>query len=238
MMEGAVCYIQNMSTTQSSHALVEVGTNILITLHDDLLSIYALEAHTPDTLAIANVTIPFIRPHVFGRFLGSKTHPTPREYPRWSLSFETRTLSKTPEILCTQERMIRAELIAARAQAYTTLMTNVGYARMKIAYEGVLQSFTYYEKEREARECRDCGYDETLITQWPYVFQYATLAGIPLKAAVNEILFKAELRHEAAARIETVRMQHTQKLWHTTDITEIKRIPSDAGIQLFGNMLS
>jgi len=222
-----------------SAVLIEVGSNILLVVHRDISAIYALEAHTPDTIAIPQMTTPRRNRGILGLFGGRQTlNLLPREYPQWSLNLKTRTFNPTSRDLWTEERAQRAELLSARADAYATLMTNIGYARMKFAYDGVLQSFTYSEKEREARECREQKYDELRITEWPYVFQYAKFADISIQAATDEILFKAELRHEALARIETIRLQYMKKIWSLEQIPEIQRIPTDATRELFGNMLS
>lgn len=145
----------------------------------------------------------------------------PNEYPQWTWAEKARVFTHTPAAVLTPALRAKAELADAKAGAISTITLSVNEIRFQISTGYLLQDSIYLTKRQQAEAFRNGGYDESWITEYPYVLQYAIHDNCSFKQAADDILFKAKLNDAFLAKTEGLRMKYLERLRRASNLTEI-----------------
>jgi hypothetical protein len=145
-------------------------------------------------------------------------------YPGWTWSLETRRFSRTPAPLVTPELKQRSLLAVKKCSALWEMVYELSVSRYAMWRGPILQETVYLAKRQQAQAYKDGGYPEGDILKYPFVLQYADLAGLTPRAAADEILFKARLDDELLARTEFLRLKYFNQLRDAAMVEEIEPI--------------
>ena len=132
----------------------------------------------------------------------------PEEYPQWTWNYKERAFFETSAETLTDELRALSRLVTAKMKTVSYMIYRINYRRHKVRTGLDFQESIYLTKQMQAQRLKDSDYDERLITESPYVVQYADAIGIPLEQAADEILLQSKLDHEFLAKTEKVRMQY------------------------------
>ena len=141
-------------------------------------------------------------------------------YPGWTWDAHTRRFSPTPEELITPELKQRSLLAVKKCSALWEMVYELSVSRYAMWRGPILQETVYLTKRQQALAYRE----EHDILRYPYVLQYAELAGLTPRAAADEILFKGRLDDELLARTEFLRLKYFNQLRDAATVEEIEPI--------------
>lgn len=129
------------------------------------------------------------------------------EFPRWSWTRD-RTFIETPPQLLTNEVRAQSRLAVAKIDAISRIIYRLNFTRYPVRTGVEFQETVYLSKRTEAERFKAAGYDESSMFEFPYVLQYADFAGISLRQAADDILFKAKLDDDVLAKTELLRLKY------------------------------
>jgi hypothetical protein len=129
----------------------------------------------------------------------------PRAYPSWSWDMDRRRFEPTANV--TDELRARSILAVVKCRTLAEMTYELSVARYPIWRGLLLQEQVYAAKKQQAQAYRDAGYPDDVLA-YPYVLQYAEFSGLPLRAAADEILFKAQLDDDALLKTEALRLRY------------------------------
>ena len=187
-------------------ALIDTPSGALLMLSMRLPIIAFLVQNTPDVSPSWGVNYP----HYLRSFPLADADPL--SYPQWTWNGATRLFTPTAASLLS-DRVRRISALAVRkAYALFEITQAISTAR-NLLWSGVLlQETVNLTKRMQAQKFKDNGYPDDDLLRYPYVLQYAEVAGLPPKAAALEILFKAEMDDEILARSEGIRLRYLDRL--------------------------
>jgi len=146
------------------------------------------------------------------------------EYPKWSWDYRTRLLSPTSEHIVTKEVKELAVLASAKRDILVGVMLDLTRRRISATTGVCLQELVYTEKRKQARDFKQAGSDPDSGNSYPYVAQYADIAGTSLEQAADDILFAASLSDEILVRTEGIRIKYFNKIKFTNDPDRVRAI--------------
>ncbi len=190
----------------SQHGLFDIGTNILLAVHSFAPIVVFLAE------AIPNSYYDFSLNTSKANKLDVATIDS-ANYTQWTWSKGVdRLFVPTPASVLTPEIKLRSQLAVAKAEIISRIMSSIGYMRAPVGTGVLFQEAVYTNKRREAERIKESGYVTDAPHRYPYVVQYADLAGVSIKEAVDEILFQAELDDQLLAKTETLRIRYFNRV--------------------------
>jgi hypothetical protein len=106
-------------------------------------------------------------------------------------------------------------------------MESIGYMRAGVSTGTLYQESVYMSKRLEAQRIKDQGYAVDALHQFPYVVQYADYMKVPLKQAVDDILFQSSLDDQLLAKTETLRIRYFNRVKEATEPEQVHLIVGD-----------
>lgn len=124
-----------------------------------------------------------------------------------------------------EEDLYYYNLTAEKSAALDEIFYRILHYRRPILNSLNLQESVYMFKYLEANEIVKMS-DDAIIdeTEFPFVFDYATLNGTDIRSAAAEVLFKSKVYKTALCNTETMRMKYVKRIKECTDITLIETI--------------
>lgn len=183
-------------------ALIDSSTGIALALSIDVSSIVFLNETTLDTFHAVDVNFP----HYADNFPLASIKPA--SLPGWTWSSESRKFTPTHPEALTDHMRAKSLLASQKGELVRFVIDNLNVARYSVRTGLEFQETVYITKKMQAYAFRDTGYPEEKVFEYPYVVQYADFAGLSLKAAADDILFKAKLDDELLAKTELLRLKY------------------------------
>ncbi len=194
-------------------ALIDSTTNAVLTLGANPAVMNFLKECTPDTWRARSVNYPnYTDPKSFllaPFFLASVK---PNNYPKWIWDYKRRIFFKTKTKSLDGDILTRSRLADSKKEAIHKIIMNINSARSEIETGAYFQETVYRSKKTQAKTFRESAYDDNLIMEFPYVAQYADYAGISLRQAADDILFKSKLDDDFLAKTELLRLKYFNKV--------------------------
>jgi hypothetical protein len=215
--------------------LFDRSTGIVLAVSPFIVPIIFLSKNTRDSAYVGS----YIGDEIGHERLNS---PLPRgltteEYPEWSWRFRLRRYEKTPPAALTEEIRARSRLAQAKAKVITTMMMRLSAARNSLRSVD-FQETVYAAKRAQAIAFRESGYDERRLAEFPYVAQYAEIAGVSGRQATDDILFAAQLTEEILVRTERVRLTYFRKVAEAKTVEELPELLKGFSRELIANSLA
>jgi hypothetical protein len=210
-------------------ALVETSNDVLLTLGTDESPLVLLDEWMSDTYLVAYANFPNYK----RRF--SLASADPATYPEWVWDRASRMFVRAPSVVRTDEVSRTSRLVVAKQEALKDVIRFLNVARRRVQTGVNFQETVYLIKRQQASAFKDAGYREDNLIQYPYVAQYAEIAGLTLKDAANEILFKATLDDDLLASTERTRILYFNKIREATDPEALPAIVTEFMRESFGN---
>ena len=151
----------------------------------------------------------------------------PATYASWTWKYPERIFVPTLQTHLTEKVRERSRIAVARINAISKIIHGINYARITDQPFINFQQTVYIAKKDHARGFKESGYDESRITEFPFVIQHADYANIPFKQAADDILFKAKLHEEMLAQTEILRIKFFNKIKKENDPAAMTQIVSD-----------
>ena len=187
-------------------ALVDSTTRSVLAVSEHRSAVIFVYKCTADTKHIPFVNFPHY-PDPF--FLLS--YPI-EDYPKWAWTGKGRLLEQTKDALVPKETLARVRLANEKLKLISQIITDLNIARQRIGTGIEFQETVYLTKKTQAQQFKDSGYDEESVIEYPFVLQYADLAGITPRQATDDILFKAQLSDDVLAKTELLRLKYFRRV--------------------------
>ncbi len=187
-------------------ALIDTESSALLILSSFPAAITFINSCTPDTHHLFGVQYPNYTTS-FDLLEEDET-----AYPQWSWDRRTRRFSRTNAVALTKELYAKAALARAKLHVTLDVMRQLSLVRRRVGTGIEFQDRVYMAKRLQAETFKRSGYDEADILEYPYVLQYAELAGMPLREAADEIIFKANLSDQHLANTELMRLRYMRAI--------------------------
>lgn len=202
----------------SHDALIDTETSALLVMSSFSSSITFVHSCTPDTHQIfgvqyPNYTIAFDLLTADGE-----------EFPEWAWDRRTRLFGRTSAVALTEELRQKARLAQTKQLQVLEVMRQLSLARRRISTGVEFQDRVYLAKKLQAESFKASGYDERGALAYPFVLQYAEFAGLPLKDAADEIIFKASLDDQHLANTELLRMRYLRMIGEAQSLADLRTI--------------
>jgi hypothetical protein len=160
----------------------------------------------------------------------------PRIYPEWTWDWETRLFSPTPKELLTAELRQRSALAVKKCRALWEISYELSVARYPVWSGLLMQETVYIAKKTQAQRYKDLGCPETDAVSYPYVLQYADFSGLTMRAAADEILFKARLDEDLLSKSEFLRLKYFNLVKDAMTTSEIDPILKRFRTETYGGV--
>jgi len=210
---------------QRSHGnfgiLIDANSHFLLTGGWNVGALVFLEEHTPGIRYVPAPSAPNYRTTF--PLVGLRGG----EFPAWTWEWASRRLVPTPAELHTAAATERSRLLTAKAQLYHRIMFLLSLTRHRVSTGLELQERVYMAKRLQAQRLKDRSYVEDSPTDYLFVVQYADIAGISLKQAADDILFKAKLDDEMLAQSELLRLTYIKRIAEASTQEELAPILPD-----------
>lgn len=116
-------------------------------------------------------------------------------------------------------------LMAEKSAALDEIFYRILHYRRPILNSLNLQESVYMFKYIEANDISKMDESASIEeTEYPFVFEYATLSGTDMRTAASQILFKSKIYKTALCNTETMRMKYVKKIKECTEIPAIETI--------------
>ena len=191
----------NIPQLPPHHVLVDFSTNIVLTASPRLFDVVFL-MECLDAREIMNANQPNYQKFFFLLTLD------PAQFPEWTWQDSSRTFVKTPFALLTPKIRALSSLATLKKDLVREIVVNINMVRNMLRSDVSLQETVYLAKRMQAEAFKFSGYDEAKILEYPFVLQYAELAGLSYRTAADEILFKSRLADEVLAKSERLRLKY------------------------------
>lgn len=207
------------------HVLLDYNTKAVLTISSNPAVIAFLKECMADTLHAQSVNYPnYTNPKSFFLTPFFLASVKPKNYPKWTWDFKSRLFSKTRTELVDDHLLAHSRLAENKNQVIGKIIVSIYLARSDARTGINLQETIYFAKKEQAKTFKDSGYDESLIMEYPYVLQYADYAGITVRQAADDILFKAKLGDESLAKTELLRLKYFNKVKKAAACEELNAI--------------
>ncbi len=210
-------------------ALIDTESSALLVLSSYSASVSFVHSCTPDTHQILGVQYPNYTKAFDLLFADSA------EFPEWAWDRRTRLFGKTSAVALTEELRAKAKLAQTKQLMVLEVMRQLSLARRRVSTGVEFQDRVYLTKRQQAERFRDAGYDESTSLEYPFVLQYAEFAGMPMKDAADEIIFKASLDDQHLANTELLRLRYMQMIAEAPTLAELQNIRNAFSRDMFVN---
>ncbi len=207
--------------TLPQSALIEYPSGIILALHGHDSAMVVVAESMADTFYTGR-----LRP-AKGADVTPLTGIDPATYASWTWKYPERIFVPTLQTHLTEKVRERSRIAVARINAISKIIHGINYARITDQPFINFQQTVYIAKKDHARGFKESGYDESRITEFPFVIQHADYANIPFKQAADDILFKAKLHEEMLAQTEILRIKFFNKIKKENDPAAMTQIVSD-----------
>ncbi len=216
----------------SYSGLFDYKTKILLTISGYPAVIAFLAEGALDASAIHAIDYPNYKETFFLASI------PPEQYVQWKWDARERIFKKTEPALITDNLRERSQLAVGKAYAIGSIMSGLARARYQFSKGIILQETVYLTKKLQAQAFRDSGYDEDRLIEYPYVVQYADMAGISLRQAADDIIFKAKLADDGLAKTEFLRLKYFDLVRKTKGAGELDAIVKQFLLDCFYSQLT
>ena len=204
-------------------ALVDASTAALLALSTNVPIICFLAKATPEAEHIAFVNYP----NYMQRF---ELAASPKTFPEWSWNRRHRRFLPMPNP--TDDLRQRSLLALKKAQALFEITLSLNMLRYPVANGLGMQETVYITKKMQAQRYKDAGCPKEPLA-YPYVLQYSEHSGLTMRAAADEILFKAQLDDEVLLKTEGFRLKYFNLLKDIIDVAQLDPLIHDFRRELF-----
>lgn len=118
-------------------------------------------------------------------------------------------------------------LLAGRARYLRRVTRVVSMARKRVAPSELYGELVDYLRREQALKFRAANYDETIIKDCLFVFQYAQVKNITPRAAADEIIFRFSLFESELWKTEEVRLKYYDLFSKAPTVGELHEIYQD-----------
>ena len=146
------------------------------------------------------------------------------EFPEWAWNSKDRLFMRTPERLLTESLRQRSLLAVKKSYVLHEIINIISSIRVSGCSSIAMQESVYAAKKMQAQRYRDADYPDDDLLEYPYVLQYADLVGFSMRAAADEILFKARLSEDVLLKTEFFRLKYFELLKNTMEVALIDPI--------------
>jgi hypothetical protein len=186
----------------SYSALLDSHTSALLALSSHIPTIVFLNEATADTIHVPGVN----HPNYVKSF--PLISASPDTYPQWTWDFKSRKFAPTVQEALIADLRARSQLAVGKRDLVNKIVRHINIVRQPVWTEIRVQETVYIAKKIEAQRFKDSGYLEESVTEYPFLLTYADYAGIPLRQAADDILFKAKLCDDLLAKTEVLRLKY------------------------------
>jgi len=208
-------------------ALLHGNTGILLALSTRIPPIVFAGECIPDAVCAHSVNYPnyLTRKH-FWQNPFPLSSVSPEEFPTWRWDFRKRKFFRTSGKVLTEAIRSKSVLANHKVQAIMQIMGNLNLSRAELATGLDFQETVYRLKKSQAQAYKKLGSAEN-ASEFPFVEQYAEIAGISLEQAADEILFKSKIAEDKLLRSERMRLKYFDKLKKASNAEEIDAVMSE-----------
>ncbi len=205
--------------------LLDSQTNRILAVGANYPALIFVKNCTPDTHCSLFIDGSKYRKNFFGDFF--LTSEKPEDYPVWVWDTKKRVFRKTDPDSIGEFLRNNARLASRKLSVIGRIMGILSSVRYEVSTGVMLQESVYFSKRIQAKEFRDSGYDEELVVNYPYVFQYADFLGVTFRQAADEILLKAKFDDDLLAKTELLRLTYFDKVKKADTIEQLGVILND-----------
>jgi len=185
-------------------ALVDTASGVLLTLSDHVSAIVLLHECTPESNHATYVNSKYTSGFPLATI-------DPNEYPQWTWDRSMRMFGPTRSDVLNDDLRQRSHLATEKSLAFSTIMYSIGRARYPVRSGIEFQGDIYRLKKEEALAFKKIG-DESRLSEFPFLLQYADFSGLSGEAAADEILLKAKLDEQILLKTEGLRLVYLNKI--------------------------
>ncbi len=208
--------------------LLDSGTNCVLAVSGNVSAIVFAHENIRDTWHIYSANYPnYLKKRLFAGNPFFLAEVPADSLPKWTWSKKTRTFSPTRVDVLTDVLRAKSRLAAAQVSTIAEIMRSLSSARYKLRTGVDFQDVTYQLKREQAQKFKDAEYNEEISMLVPFVVQYADFAGLSLKDAADDILFKAKLDDEVLLKTEGLRLKYFDLVKKASDPEELPKIYQD-----------
>lgn len=207
--------------------LTDLATGAVLAVSYHPAAISFLKQTMPDTEYVPNANYPkyaFSFPLVV---------MPPEQYHLWAWTRSRELVPIRPDVI-TDRLKERSALAVAKRNVLNRVINDINAARSR-RLGIVLQDHIYLLKSHEAQRFKANNYDESDILSYPYVLQYADVAGISMRDAADDIIFKAKMSNDELARTEFLRLKFFGKIRDAQTPAELPAISEEFTRELYIN---
>ncbi len=152
----------------------------------------------------------------------------PEELPNYLFHRQSGTIVKieNPKPL-TEKQKNACILLAGRARYLRRVTRVVSQARKRVAPSELYGAFVDQIRREQALKFRASGYDEALIQECLFVFQYAQVKKITARAAADEIIFRFSLFEADLWKTEEVKLKYYDLFANAANLEDLHDIFQD-----------
>ncbi len=198
-------------------ALIDTSTAVLLCVRKEAPITAFLAKAITEAEQIFNVNFPYY----MERFPLATANPY--TYPGLMWDMNIRKFLPTPEKVLTDELRYRSALAVKKANVLHEFIQTIIFGRHNVWSGLPMQESIYMAKRLQAQRYKDkrCPKDDF---NYPYIRQFAELSGLTMRAAADEILFKAQLDDYVLAKSELIRMKYFRLLKDAKDIDGVEQV--------------
>lgn len=199
-------------------ALLELSTHTVLTVSHYPPAIVFLAEGIPNAYAYHAINLPNYK----DSFPLANTRND--EYVLWSWEPKKKVFFSTPPANLDDALRYKSQLASAKRDGISYIMDSIGRLREKVGTGIKFQETIYILKRLQAEGFRDAGYPENNLVDYPFVVQYADQAGISLKVAADDIIYKARIDDGILANTETLRIKFFGAMRDATTLEEVAHV--------------
>lgn len=221
-------------------AIISSANFCLLAISKSPSAITFLEENIPDTYRVNSANYPnYVARSFFKRDPFFIARLDPSRYPEWTWSSKTRLFVEARPDVVTEEIRALSRLAVAKCTTIEKIIRDLTAARYKLRSGVDFQETVYMMKRFEASALQASGSydDDDVAMKYPFVTQYADVAGIPLEQAAADILFKSKLDMEVLLKTEQIRLKYLRQIKEAKTPEELPHIYEAFTRNLYVNAL-
>ncbi|MBP6889318.1 MAG: hypothetical protein KBC83_02315 [Candidatus Moranbacteria bacterium] len=205
--------------------LLDCQTSRVLAVSSNYPALVFVKNCTQDTLCSFSVDWPSYKKFFFSDFF--LISEKPESLPNWVWDWNNRIFKETKPDLVSELLIKSARLSSEKLRVINSIMRMISVARFEVSTGVMLQESVYTAKRMQASEFKRLGYNEDLIADYPYVFQYADFLESTFQQAADEILLKAKFDDDLLAKTELLRLIYFDKVKKADSIKQLQPILDD-----------
>lgn len=211
------------------HALLDSGTGTLLAASVNAPAIMFVSRCVPDTQAVASVEQPnYVNSDFFRRLDGV-------DCCRWVWDRASRSFVEQPPERHQPEVQEKSSLAIGKLNVVARMMFNINLVRGDLRTGLEFQSEIYAMKLAEAERFQSEGEPDATPVEFPFLAQYASVAGIGLRQAADEIILKSNFAKDVLVKTENVRLRFYGMVKAASSVDQLQRIYEEFHGILFTN---